>query len=195
MPHGVDHAKFAMALDPGTEIPADMVGLPKPIIGFYGNIYPWIDFGLVERLAAARPAWTFVMIGQVYCDVSRLQVLPNVRLLGRREHSQLPGYCKAFDAAIIPYDLKHPRMESVNPVKTKELLAAGVPVVAEDIPELSAYGRDVLTCSGVDEWLSALEAQIVRTDRKDISQRMKQEDWAGKVAEMRGRMWTVGCGL
>jgi len=185
IPHGVEHAKFAAALGEATRVPADIAGLPKPVIGFYGNLYPWIDFALIAEMARRRPGWSFVLIGHPYCEVSRLAGLPNVRLLGRREHDDLPAYCKGFDAGIIPYDMKHPRMESVNPVKTRELLAAGVPVVAADIPELRGMGEDVRLCRGADEWLAAIEEQSRRTDRKEISDRVKGEDWSVKVAEMR----------
>lgn len=198
-PHGVEYDKFAAALDRTGKIPDDIACLPKPVIGFYGNIYPWIDFRLVEALAAARPAWFFAMIGQIYCDVSRLRALPNVRFLGRREHDLLPGYCRAFDSAMIPYDLNHPRMESVNPVKTKELLAAGVPIVAARLPELEGYGDDVMTCVGIEQWIGALEKQILRTDRAGISGRVADEDWSVKVrwiretVDVEGGTQDVGC--
>ena len=48
MPHGVQYDMFAAALDEETKIPDDISKLPKPVVGFYGNIYPWIDFKLVE---------------------------------------------------------------------------------------------------------------------------------------------------
>jgi glycosyltransferase involved in cell wall biosynthesis len=126
-----------------------------------------------------------VLIGEVFCDVSRLRDLPNVHLLGRREHEALPSYCKAFDAAIIPYDMRQARMESVNPVKTKELLAAGVPIVAADVPELRGYGADVVIVRGQEDWCGALERQAARDDRQAVSARVAGEDWAVKVAGLR----------
>ena len=184
-PHGVDFAAFSAALRSETRVPSDVAALPKPVVGFYGNIHPWIDFGLIERLAAVRPRWSFVLIGGVFCDVSRLSGQRNVHFPGRREHTTLPSYCKAFDAGFIPYDMTNPRMESVNPVKTKELLAAGVPIVAPDMPELLGYGDRVRICHSTEEWLGALEAQIVRTDRAAISASVAGEDWSVKVAAIR----------
>lgn len=185
VPHGVDLAGFSQALDPTTSIPADMAVIPKPVVGFYGNLHPWVDFELIGRIARLRPQWSIVLIGEVFCDVSPLKTLSNIHFLGRREHRELPAYCKAFNVAIIPYDMKQARMESVNPVKTKELLAAGVPVVAADISELLGYGDDVVICRTDEEWIAALEKQLVRTDRADISRRMAAEDWSEKVKTMR----------
>ena len=185
MPHGVDYAAFSRALDAATPAPGDVACIPKPVVGFYGNIHPWIDFALIEDLARARPSWSFVLIGEIFCDVSRFAALRNVHFLGRREHRTLPGYCGAFDASMIPYDMTQTRMESVNPVKTRELLAAGVPIVAADVPELRGMGGDVLIARTSGEWLLALERQMARKDRAEISRRMAGEDWSVKVAMMR----------
>jgi glycosyltransferase involved in cell wall biosynthesis len=185
MPHGVEHGKFAAALKGETVVPGDVADLAGTVVGFYGNLYPWVDFSLIERLAEARPTWSFVLIGHAYCDVSGLQRHANVHLLGRREHDMLPAYCKAFDAAMIPYRMDDPRMQSVNPVKAKELLAAGVPIVAADIPEMRGYGADALLCRTTEEWLVALDEQVDRQDRAAISAKMRCEDWSEKVRQLR----------
>jgi len=185
MPHGVEYERFAEALDKTLAVPKDVAALPKPVVGFYGNLHPWVDLELVEELAKRRPDVSFVLVGEIYTDVANLTALPNVHLLGRREHCVLHQYCRGFDAAIIPYDMSHPRMASVNPVKTKELLAAGLPVVASAVPELMTYGDDVLTCSGVEEWCAALDKQLARRDRAGISSRVQDQSWTSKVASIR----------
>ena len=185
VPHGVEYGKFAAALDPATRIPDDVASLPHPVIGFYGNLHPWVDLDVLEHLIALRPSWSFVVIGHPYVSLSRFDRYTNAHFLGRREHDTLPAYCRAFDAAIIPYDLNNPRMDSVNPVKTRELLAAGVPVVAVDIPELRGFGDEVLRCRNRDEWLPAIERQLARTDRAAVSATVRNETWPRKVAEMR----------
>lgn len=190
MPHGVDYEAFSTALDRALPLPADLTGIARPIIGFYGNLHAWVDFALISRLAAARPNWAFVLIGEIYADVSILRCHRNIHLLGRREHSSLPDYCRGFDAAIIPYDLSHARMESVNPVKVKELLAAGVPVVASAVPELEQYGDDVMLCENDSSWFSALEHQLRLTAaaRMLISQSVRNEGWNRKVLEIRDKI-------
>ena len=187
MTHGVDHALFAGALDTSVVLPPALQGMAHPVIGFYGNLHPWVDFALIAQLAYARPAWNFVLIGEDYGVPESLRACENVHLIGRREHAVLVDYCRGFDAAIIPYDMQQERMESVNPVKTKELLSAGVPVVASEVPALADYGDDVLLCSGTEQWLAALEYQIAKDDAKRaaISERMQRETWEQKVREIR----------
>lgn len=199
MPHGVDYALFSQALNPDLEEPDDLKTIPHPRIGFYGNLHPWVDFELLVRLAKAHAEWHFVLIGEIYCDVSRLQKLSNVHFLGRREHCQLPAYCNGFDVGIIPYDMTQTRMESVSPVKTKELLAAGVPVMTADIPELRRISEDVTVCRSQEEWERALgETLDVRRQtldwgsrrqrRVEISKRVAGKDWQVKVREIRAHI-------
>ncbi len=189
MPHGVTYDKFSAALEIRKKgIPSDMASFQKPVIGFYGNIYPWIDFDLVEWLAENRPKWSFVLIGEVFCDISRLKKLKNIHFTGRREHDNLPAYCAGFDAGIIPYDMKDLRMESVHPAKTREFLAAGVPVVACDLPEFrqeNVWGDALIVCGKKEEWLAALERQISRKDHVEISKRVAGEDWSERIKRIR----------
>ena len=188
-PHGVEYEKFRGALN--AQPPDDVAHLQKPVIGFYGNIYPWVDLRLVKVLAEKRPEWSFVMIGGVFCDVSIFDGVANVHFLGRREHDKLPHYCAAFDVAIIPYDMRQSRMESVNPVKTRELLAAGVPVVAADVPELRALGEDVLIARTPDEWINAVEKQMSRDDHDLVSRSVQSDDWANRVDMIRRRLTCI----
>lgn len=190
MPHGVDYEAFAKALDRMLPLPADLAGIAKPVVGFYGNLHAWVDFALIARLAAACPQWSFVLIGEIYADVSILRCHGNVHLLGRREHAVLPDYCRGFDAAIIPYDLSHARMESVNPVKAKELLAAGVPVVASPVPELAHYADHIMLCESDAAWITALEHQLELPEaaRMLISQSVRNDGWSRKVLDIRGEI-------
>ena len=185
MPHGVEHAKFAAALAPQTVIPADIATIPHPIIGFYGNLHSWVDVDLIATVARNQKMWHFVLIGHPYDDMSPVESLPNVHLLGRKEHDELPAYCKAFDMGIIPYDMSGPRMESVNPVKTKEILAAGLPIVASAIPELEGMEPDVLIARSTEQWIDGIETQLARQDRRNISEGVRSGEWVEKVAEIR----------
>lgn len=185
MPHGVDYAMFSGVVHKKLPVPSDMIELPHPVIGFYGNVASWLDFKLLEKLVCMRPDWSFVFVGPLLSVPDKLRSYSNVWFIGRRSYEQLPGYCQEFDVAIIPYDLANPRMKSVNPVKTLELLSAGVPIVASDLPELRAFVDDVITCRTVEEWLDALQIQLKRSDKADISRRAEPFDWNKKVQYMR----------
>ena len=113
-------------------------------IGFYGAIAEWFDADLVARLAELRPGWKFELIGStVTGDVSRLQELSNVTLLGEKPYSELPRLVAGWDCFIIPFK-RIPLTEATNPVKAYEMLATGKPVVAVNLPELRPMARDGL---------------------------------------------------
>src|SRR5579884_1708555 len=133
-PHGVDHAAFARAMDPATVVPPDLAALPRPVIGFYGTLRDWVDLDLVAAVARARPHWSIALIGQALDQTSPVDGLPNVHLLGRKPHDQLPAYCKGFDVAVIPYRLGE-RSPYVNPIKLREYPSAGRPGVSTPFPE------------------------------------------------------------
>jgi glycosyltransferase involved in cell wall biosynthesis len=182
-PHGVDHELFARALDSTTEIPSDIASIVGPRIGFYGTIRDWVDLDLVAHVAKARPAWSIVLLGQVLCDASSVSRLPNVHLLGQKRHDELPAYCKAFDVGIIPYRLDA-RTAFVNPLKLREYLSAGVPVVSTPVPEVTRFREHCRIAATRGEFVDAIEAALKdggAMARRVRSDSMKDETWSARV--------------
>jgi glycosyltransferase involved in cell wall biosynthesis len=185
-PHGVDHALFARALNGAVEVPADLAALPRPRIGFYGTLRDWVDLDLVAAVARARPRWSIALIGQQLGDLSPVRGLPNVHLLGQRRHDELPAYCKGFDVGMIPYRIDE-RMKFVNPLKMREYLSAGVPVVSTPVPEVVRYGHLVAVARDAPEFVAAIERALGETGpaaRAARSAAMKSETWSARVAEV-----------
>lgn len=182
-PHGVDHELFSEALDIDAVVPAELAKLPHPRIGFYGTLREWVDFELIAGIAKARPAWSIVLIGQQLSDVSALANLPNVHLLGPRPHAELPAYCAGFDVGIIPYRTQD-RMTFVNPLKLREYLAAGLPVVSTPIAEVERYPGLCQIASDAGGFVSAIERVLAsdsRAARLGRSAAMADETWAARV--------------
>jgi glycosyltransferase involved in cell wall biosynthesis len=175
-PHGVDVNHFHAAQEAG-EIPADVSTLAHPIVGFFGLIEAWIDLDLVEYLAQRRPNWTFVMIGRVAVLHSGTNACPNVLLLGARPYVALPAYGRAFDAAIIPYHLTQQVLHA-NPLKLREYLAMGKPIVAVRTPEIDQFADVVRVADTREEFLAHLDFVLTNPDSPaEIERRL------GRVAE------------
>src|SRR5438876_11554672 len=90
------------------------------------------------------------MIGKTSVDTEGFSKYPNVHFLRRKDHSTLPAYCKGFAVGLIPYILNE-RVLHVNPIKLREYLSAGLPVVSTAVPEVAHY-RD---CPGAGPALRA----------------------------------------
>jgi glycosyltransferase involved in cell wall biosynthesis len=183
-PHGVDYDHFAKALLPSSDIPAEIATLPHPIIGFFGLIQEWIDLDLLARMARMHADWSIVLIGKSVVDTSALKSWPNIYLLGRRPYETLPSYCRAFDVGIIPFQVNE-LTRNINPIKLREYLSAGLPVVSTDLPEAKFYGEQVYVAHGHDEFVSKVE-QAIREDsaaaRRQRSDLMREETWEARVS-------------
>lgn len=182
--HGVDHAHFSRALLPELDIPADLARLPRPRLGFFGLLEDWIDAELLEAVAQAFPQGSLVLIGRARADFSRLKAMPNVHFLGGRPYEALPAYCKGFDVALMPFRINELTMNS-NPLKVREYLAAGLPVVSTAIPEIEALGL----CAIGNERQEFVEA-IARalTDpgpSRTRSEHVRDQSWEQRVEEIR----------
>ena len=91
-------------------------------------------------MAEQHPDWTVAVIGKASVDISSLERLPNVKLLGRRPYDELPRYCKAFSVGVMPFALNE-LTTNVNPIKMREYLSGGLPVVSTDLPEVRGLLR------------------------------------------------------
>jgi glycosyltransferase involved in cell wall biosynthesis len=191
--HGVDQQHFAKALLPETKIADDIAKLPRPILGFIGLIQDWVDLELIRYLAEKRKDWTIVLVGKSLVDLSRVTGLPNVHILGRKPYESLHEYCKGFDLGLIPF-VKNELTLNVNPIKLREYLSAGLPVVSTDIPEVARYvgshGNLANACAVAterDEFYAAID-KLLSSDspaaRRARSDAMLEETWERVVARV-----------
>ena len=184
VPHGVDFDHFAAAADlPADAVPADLRTIPRPIFGYMGVISDYVDLDLLARAARARPEWSFALLGDVRCDTRALSGLGNVHLLGGRPYEQLPAYCRGFDVGLIPFRLNRLTV-AVNPIKLREYLAAGLPVVSAPLDEVQRYAPTVRSAQTLDEFLPACAAALRSAsegDRRTRQQLVRDEGWRSRV--------------
>ena len=186
IPHGVDVAHFSKALDSATTVASEIADLPKPVIGFFGLLADWVDLDMIGALARARPQWSFALVGKAQTDLRAVQGLPNVRLVGQRSYATLPGYCRGFDVGLIPFRMNELTLR-VNPLKLREYLAAGLPVVSTPLPEVVRYQGVVHIATNKEGFLREIEAALQeRTGERDRGrvEMMRSEGWEARVGEM-----------
>lgn len=194
--HGVDFEHFARARAPETVAAEEVARLPRPVLGFWGMIQDWLDVELLAEVALARPGWSIVLIGEVLADVSAFSGLSNVHLLGRKPYERLPSYARGFDVGLIPFRV-NALTRAVNPIKLREYLSAGLPVVSTDLPEVRGFGELVSIASDARGFVRACESVLppdvggvgcgAGRARVGVAERqaaMRGETWSAKVVEI-----------
>ncbi len=181
--HGVDHAHFSRALDPSLPVPRDLARLPRPVVGFFGLVADWIDLALVRRVADAHPGASVVLLGRVVTSTAPLQGARNVHLLGHKAYAELPAYCRGFDVAMTPFK-RNALSLAASPLKAREYVAAGLPSVCTDLPEL----RSVPGCTVAADGAAFVEAvgEALRRGGPDAARSalVRAESWEAKVQEL-----------
>ena len=185
--HGVDFQHFVKACDPATSIPEDIAKLPGPIFGFFGLMADWVDQAALIATAKAHPEGSVVIIGKVApdCDVSAMKAVPNIHFLGRKPYASLPGYCRAFDVALMPFTVNELTLNA-NPLKVREYLAAGLPVVSTDIPEVRKVGLCKLSTS-TEDFVHKVDECLAegKGPNRERAERIFHESWDARVEEIR----------
>jgi glycosyltransferase involved in cell wall biosynthesis len=118
------------------------------------------------------------------CDIGPLRGLPNVHLLGQKSHDELPAYCRGFDVGLIPYRIDS-EVKFINPLKLREYLSAGVPVVSTSMPEVQPYAHLCRLADTGEHMVAAIERALTEGDpfsRTRRSHTMENETWSARVA-------------
>ncbi len=185
LPHAVDFDHFAKAGDPSIPVASDVRRLPRPRIGFHGLIRDLIDLEIIDTIARRRPDWSVVMVGPRNFDAAFLPRRHNIHYLGERAYHEIPDYLRAFDVCLMPYRLVATSIY-MNPVKLREYLAAGKPIVSTPLPEIFQFGELVEVAACGDEFVSKIEKCLA--EDPSLSQRrrasVRHHTWASRADEL-----------
>ncbi|MBI4353706.1 MAG: YdcF family protein [Candidatus Omnitrophica bacterium] len=189
-PFGVDFEQFERVRQAASDIPEELRRLSRPIVGYVGGVHQWVDQDLLVRAAERLPEASFVLVGPLQTDVSRLMRCTNIHLLHGRPHERIPHYMKGFDVSIISYRLSE-YTAHVYPTKLNEYLAMGLPVVATDLPEIrrfnAEYGNIAVVARSAEEFATAIRTALSPASSEEIRRRIdvaSQNSWRARIAQM-----------
>ncbi|WP_445149029.1 glycosyltransferase [Baekduia sp. Peel2402] len=197
-PNVADTRAFSSALAPGP-IDAALDALPHPRVVFTGAVVATkLDVELIVDVAKARPDWSFALVGPTgmgdpSTDVSALIKVDNIHLLGARSHDELPAVLRGADAGIIPY-ASNQLTASIFPMKVYEYLAAGLPVVATQLPALDGVTA-ITTAPDAPSFAAALDAALTQNDdahRTARSQEAAAHSWEARLEEIGDAISALG---
>lgn len=181
--HGVDYDLFATA-EQNPYKPEDIAHIPGPIIGFFGAIDDHTsDIPFIEKLVDLLPEMSFVFVGKASSDVSRLKNRKNTWLLGQKSYEQIPHYGKCFDVAIMPWR-QNRWIEMCNPIKLKEYLALGKPIVSTPFTELQKYHEFVYIAKTPQLFAECIKKALAEDGPDKITARRKlveKSSWDSKA--------------
>ena len=145
LPGGVEAEYFAPAANPAQfPVPRELVGLKRPIIGYYGVIDDRVDLPLLAYIAQAHLDWSLVMVGPIsHIGQEDLPVAPNISYPGMKGYEELPVYLAFFNVAVIPFVINE-TTQYLSPTKTLEYIAAHKPVVSTPLQDVVAVYSPVV---------------------------------------------------
>lgn len=129
------------------------------MLGYLGLLDARMDVDLVAGLADARPDWDIVMIGPADAQPDARLSRPNVRCLPAVPYARLPEALASFDVALLPY-VRSALTRAINPLKLREYLASGLPIVATSLPEVKRFAPEVALADTIDDTVAAVEKAL-----------------------------------
>jgi len=159
-PSSVDEEHFSKTLL-DEDVPNDMRRIDSPIVGYFGVIDERIDYALIRETAALLPKVNFVMIGPfAKVEIDDLPRAQNIHYLGMKNYSELPGYLRGFDIAMMPFALNE-ATKYISPTKTLEYMAAGKPIISTKITDVvSDYSHCVKLISNATEFAGEIQTLL-----------------------------------
>ncbi|MFN2491839.1 MAG: glycosyltransferase [Pyrinomonadaceae bacterium] len=161
------------------------------VVGYVGGLHRHVDVDMLVAMARARPGWSWVFVGSPEGHLKGLEQLPNVYLLGQREHHELAEYIREFDVCIVPY-LRSAYTETVVPSKINEYLAMGKPVAATNLPPVREFNdkHDILVTTEADpgSFLCAIERALKLGENPVLNAQRRavacRSDWEARLESM-----------
>jgi len=158
-------------------------GVPRPLFVFWGVIDRRLDVEWLTELERAMTSGTVVLVGPHNEPDPRLRSSGRLLLTGSVPYSDLPAVAAAADVLLMPY-IDSAVTRAMQPLKLKEYLATGRPVVVRDLPAVAPW-RDA--CDAVGDAATFVARVLERSTSAtppaqiDARQRLADESWDHKA--------------
>jgi glycosyltransferase involved in cell wall biosynthesis len=142
-----------------------------------------MDVEFVCRLGEAMSEGTIVLVGREDNPDPALATLPRVERRPNVPLAELPAMAARADVLIMPY-IDAPVTRAMQPLKLKEYLATGKPVVVRDLPANREWA-DALDLAATPEQFTAAVLNRLATGLPEqqhfARRRLSGESWAAKA--------------
>ena len=103
--------------------------------------------------------------------------------MGPRDYQALPSYSQHWYAGILPFK-DNRQIQACNPLKLREYLAAGRPIVSTPFPALAPFSELIHVATRAEQFAAALESSVrgESQEHKELRQNsVKNADWKVKA--------------
>ena len=150
--------------DADLQIAPEIERIPRPRLGYFGAIEPWlVDQELIKRAARERPDWHWVFIGNRSRGLD-IEGLANTHFLPPVAYDDLPSYAAGFDVCVLPWETEQAFTSYGSAIKVREYLATGKPVVISPLPEYEPMADVLRIARSREQFLSLVEDALNETD-------------------------------
>ena len=181
--HGVELTHWRQPVDMSQPSPiADDVR--RPLAVFWGMVDRRLDSHMLQRLSQWMSEGTIVLVGpQQNPDPAILQ-LRNVMCLPPQPFELLPRIAHDADVLVMPYaDL--PVTRAMQPLKLKEYMATGKPVVVSNLPAVGEWSDCIDVARTAEEFAGAVQLRMLTglpTEQQQARERLHSESWIAKAS-------------
>ena len=165
--------------------PQPLKAIARPRVLYVGALGEWFDTELLRAMAERMPDVSFVIVGPKRRSLHEIEGVSNILLLGPQPYTSIPGYMQHCDVAIIPFTASA-LSRAVNPIKLYEYLAAGVPVVCSDLPEVTRSGLPVRIATGAEQFEAAIREafRLNAGERTGLAQSVEKYSWKSRFEQV-----------
>lgn len=161
----------------------ELATVPQPLIVFWGVIDRRMDVEFVRRLSATGFGGSLVFVGPQDQPDPELARLRGVILMPPAPIERLPGLAKRAAVLVMPYaDL--PVTRAMQPLKLKEYLATGRPVVVRDLPATRPWADCLDLVQAPDSFVAAVTRRLaegIPPSQQQARARLAAESWQAKA--------------
>jgi glycosyltransferase involved in cell wall biosynthesis len=157
--------------------------LEEPLVVFWGLIDQRLDVEVVRAVANSMSRGSLLLVGPQLDADPALWKLPRVRHIPAIPYEQLPALASRATVLVMPYaDL--PVTRAMQPLKLKEYLATGKPVVVRDLPATAEWAGCLDIAGTAEEFARGVLRRIeggLPASQAVARARLSAESWQAKA--------------
>ena len=170
-------------------VPSELQDLPRPILGYVGNLRDRFDYSLIRKVAREHRDGSIVLIGSAHgtSNPEYLANEPNVHFFGVKPYDEAIRFIKCFDVALLPH-VANDLSLNMNPLKLYVYAALDVPIVASAVANIGDLASLSLVAADHGDFLRhisrVLAGEADRLPRFERIKKLADLSWEARIDAM-----------